>query len=212
MKKQLIILLLMKAVVILILIQPNNIQAQDNQKNEWLSNHPMALAFGNNIHSLPFHNMFRTDPYYPSASMGTEFRLKEGRYGELIQLLNFGGFYHRYSARGIYLSTNTIWRFGIAYGFDSNLGIGLGYLHIFHPEAVYEYKSGEYEQVRDWGSARLMMDIILEIGYTYSGKSNKPVRFFIRYKPFLFLYREGLPAMNGCTQLGVNFYLNSFWR
>ena len=138
MNRQFINLLIIKAAVILTFIPFNNVFAQNNPSNEWFSGHPIHFAFGNNIHSLPFRNILRSDPFYPSVSLGTEFNLKEGKYGKLLQMLNLGGFYQRYSARGIYLSTNTAWRFGIAYGFDSSLGIGLGYLHIFHPEAVYE--------------------------------------------------------------------------
>lgn len=212
MKLKLFHLLISMLIIIFYLFQPKNLKAQNNQYTEWFSNHPIILAFGNNIHSLPFQNIIRTEPFYPSVSIGTEFKLTEGKYGKLFQMMNLGGFYHRYSARGLYLSTNTAWQFGIAFGFDSKLGIGLGYLHIFHPEAVYEYKSGDYKQVRDWGSSRLMVDVILELGYSFSSKINRPIRIFIRYKPFLFLYREDLPVMNGCTQLGLNFYLSRPWR
>lgn len=158
------------------------------------------------MHSLPLHRIFRLDPFYPSFSLGTEFMYTKGRYGQLLQTANIGGFYHKYSAQGFFLSSDFTYRYDSPIHIFADIGIGLGYLHIFHPAAVYEYKSGKYKQVRDWGSPRLAANIIFDMGYNFT-EFKKPFRIFIRYKPFLFLYREELPAINTNTQIGFSLFI-----
>lgn len=176
-------------------------------ENNWFEEHPTVFTLGNNTHSLPFHRVCRVDPFYPSFSLGTEFFWKNGKHGQLLQMANLGGFYHKYSAQGIYLSADIAYRYTAGFGLFTDIGLGLGYLHIFHPGAVYEIKSGKYQQVRDWGSPRALLEVVWDIGYDFSARYKRPLRFFIRYRPFLFLYRPEFPAINTNTQIGISLFM-----
>jgi hypothetical protein len=117
----------------------------------------------------------------------------------------YGGFYNKYSSRGVFLNTGIAYRYTTHFGLFAGLGLGLGYLHVFHPEAIFEFDGTKYNQVRDWGIAKILVSADAYLGYCFSGRNNLSI--FVRYKPYYFQFREGIPAMNLSLQLGCRFNL-----
>lgn len=183
-----------------------SISAQTVSPTEgWFSKHPLLICFGSNVHSLPFTKIIRTDFFYPLFSVGTEIIFFKKKHSVVSQSVNLGGFYNKYSTRGMFLNTDIAYRYATNFGLFAGFGLGIGYLQTFHPEAIYEFNGSEYQQKRDFGKAKMMMHLNLDLGYTFTQKNDFSI--FIRYKPYYFQYREGIPAINLSLQLGCRFKL-----
>ena len=180
-----------------------SISAQTDSQTGWISKHPLVICFGSNAHSLPFYKIIRTDIFNPAFSIGTEFSYLKRKHSEIYQSANLGGFYNKYSTRGMFINTDIAYRYTTNFGLFAGLGTGVGYLHAFHPAAIYEFDGADYQQKRDWGKPKIMIHLNLDLGYTFTKKNDFSV--FVRYKPYYFQYREGVPAINTSLQLGCRF-------
>ena len=200
-----------RIVVYIIILNPLIIYAQDNNpKVNWLNNHPIDFAFGSASVGMPF-TKFSKSPFYPMVSLGTEFYYKQKEKTDFYQSARINYYNAKYSTSAIVLNSEIGFRFIFNFGLFADAGLGIGYAHLFRPNAVFKQNSnGEYEQARDWGTPRLMADFFLSAGYDFSKNSELPLCLYIKYGNYIdLLYAPDLPALpHNIFQIGARFYIS----
>ena len=66
-------------------------------------------------------------------------------------------------------------------------GVGLGYLHSFHPtKEVFAFnENGTFKEVRDFGKPAFTVSVGIGAGYDFKYILKWPISVFIRYQPFI---------------------------
>lgn len=172
-------------------------------------NHPIDFALGNFSVGMPFSKTF-INKYYPLATLGTEFYYRDKKSSQIYQTSKIGVYYNRYNTSAFFLNTEIAYRYIFRFGLFTDAGLGLGYSHLFHPNAIYEQDdNGVYEQVRDWGKPSLITNFSLSIGYDFSKRLNKSASVFLRYGNYIQLfYNSDIPVLpQNSIQLGTRFFI-----
>lgn len=181
---------------------------ESDADHQWLMKHPIELSAGNFSVGMPFSKIF-IGKYYPAVTAGTEFYYRKTVHSSIYQVLRIGVYYNKYSTSSIFINTDFGYRYTCGFGLFADAGLGAGYSHLFRPGAIYKQNSsGDYEQVRDWGSPSLMADYTLSIGYDLTNQVNLPVSFFLRYGNYIQLfYNKDLPVLpQNSFQLGARYF------
>lgn len=178
-------------------------------KKNCFENHPVDFALGNFSVGIPFSKVF-IGKYYPLATLGTEFYYLDSEHSQIYQTAKIGGYYNRYNTSAFFLNTEIAYRYTLDFGLFGDAGLGVGYAHLFHPNAIYEPDdNGVYEQISDWGKPSMMADFSLSIGYDFSRQLNKPLSFFLRYGNYIQLfYNTDIPVLpQNSFQIGTRFFI-----
>jgi hypothetical protein len=179
-------------------------------KKHWLKKHPIDFAIGNFSVGMPFSKIF-INKFYPLATLGTEFYYRNKKHSQIYQTVKIGGYYNKYNTSAFFVNTEIAYRYTFGFGLFADANLGVGYSHLFRPNAIYKLNSnGEYEQVRDWGKPSIMADYLLSIGYDFSRRMNKPASIFLCYGNFIQLfYNSDIPALpQNSFQIGIRFLIN----
>ena len=147
---------------------------------------PVEISFFNHAVSMPFDGIVLA-PIHPGSSLGTEYSYTSWENGMVYQALSGGFFYNKYVAKAFFIQTETGYRYTFDFGLFADAGIGLGYLHSFHPakEVFALNKNGVYEKVRDYGKPAFTLSVSIGAGYKFYKKTRWPVSIFLRYEPFI---------------------------
>jgi hypothetical protein len=124
--------------------------------------------------------------------------------------VKLGFFYNAYSTSAVFLNTDIAYRFIFGFGLFADAGLGIGYSHLFRPNAIYKMNSdGQYEQATDWGQPSVMADFSLSLGYDFSRLTEKRFSLYIRYGNFIQLfYNPDIPALpQNSFQVGTRFFI-----
>jgi hypothetical protein len=118
---------------------------QENyHKKNWFSKHPVDFAFGSASVDVPFTNFFKS-PFYPMVSLGTEFYYKQKDNFDFYQSARMSYYFAKYSTSAIVLNSEVGFRYIFNFGLFADVGLGVGYAHLFRPGAIYEQNTnGEY--------------------------------------------------------------------
>ena len=185
--------------------------AQENDvKPDWFSKHPVDCAFGNASVGIPFTSFFNL-PFYPMVSTGTEFYYKQKDHLDFYQSVRLNYYFVKYSTSGVVLNSEAGFRCKLNFGLFADAGLGVGYAHLFRPNAVFKQKNnGEYEQVTDWGTPRLQADFFLSAGYDLSKKSKILLSLYVKYGNFIdIFYTPDIPVLpHNIFQIGARYYLS----
>lgn len=172
---------------------------------QWFEKHTVDFTLGNFSVGMPFKRVV-INKFYPSATIGTAFYYSCRQHTQIYQAASFGGYYSKYSTSSFFLNTDIGYRYTLGFGLFADAGIGIGYSHLFRPNAIYKMnESGEYQQVRDWGRSSFMADYSLSIGYDFSKRMHKHVSAFLRYGNYVQLfYNPDIPALpQNSLQIGI---------
>jgi len=198
------------AIIILIGSGCNSLFGQEVETKKWLAKHPIDFAFGNFLVGMPFSNIF-INKFYPLVTIGTEFYYRNKNKSQIYQTAKIGGYYNKYNTSSFFINTEIGYRYTFGFGLFADANLGVGYSHLFHPNAIYKPNdNGEYEQVRDWGKPSIMADYLLSIGYDFSKRLNKPASIFLRYGNYMQLfYNSDIPVLpQNSFQIGIRFFVN----
>jgi hypothetical protein len=147
---------------------------------------PIEISFINHAVSMPFDGII-IHPLHPGFSIGTEYSYTNLEKCMFYQALNGGYFYNKYVAKALFLQTETGFRYKFKPGFFADAGIGVGYLHSFHPakEVFALNENGMYEEVRDFGKPAFIVSVCIGAGYDFNVKTRWPISGFLRYQPLI---------------------------
>jgi len=177
--------------------------------NQWFARHPVEIAIGNFSVGMPFSGIF-ISKFYPLATLGTEFYYRTSEHSRIYQSARIGGYYNKYNTSAIFINTEIGYRFTFGFGFFADANLGIGYAHLFRPNAIYKMNgSGDYEQVSDWGKPSCMADYSMSAGYDFSKKLQMPFSLFLRYGNYIQLfYNPDIPALpQNSFQIGTRFFI-----
>lgn len=175
----------------------------------WLERHPVDVAIGNFSVGLPFSKIF-ISKYYPLITVGTEFYYLNKCHSQIYQGVKLGGYYNAYSTSAMFVNTDIGYRFTFGFGLFADAALGIGYTHLFRPNAIYKLNGdGQYEQVADWGQPSVMADFSLSLGYDFSRLTEKRFSLFIRYENLIQLfYNPDIPVLpQNSFQVGARFFI-----
>jgi hypothetical protein len=178
-------------------------------KDHWIENHPVDFAIGNFSVGMPFSGIF-ISKFYPLATLGTEFYYRTSEHSQIYQTARIGEYYNKYNTSAIFIHTEIGYRYTFGFGFFADANLGVGYAHLFRPNAIYKMNgSGDYEQVSDWGKPSCMADYSLSAGYDFSKKLQMPFSLFLRYGNYIQLfYNPDIPALpQNSFQIGTRFFI-----
>lgn len=182
----------------------------DETKNNWFAIHPIDFAIGNFSVGVPFSKLF-INKFYPLATLGTEFYYLNREKSKILQTAKLGGYYTKYSTSAIFLNTEIGYRYTFDFGLFSDVNFGVGYSHLFRPNALYKLNSSEeYQQVRDWGKPSILANYSISIGYDFSRQFNTSLIVFLRYSNYmqLFYVMPDIPALpQNSFQVGTRFLI-----
>ena len=146
---------------------------------------PIVISFINHAATLPFDGIVLS-PLHPGFSLGTEYAWKEGRLGRLYQGFRAGYFYNEFIAKALFLLTEIGYRLTLRFGLFADVGVGIGYLHSFHPHEIFRLNDeGEFVKAKDSGKSAALFSVGLGIGFDFSRKLGWPVSAFIGFQPFI---------------------------
>ena len=153
---------------------------------------------------LPFTNY---SPIHPGFEMTGTFRKNET--SNNIQCLNAkaGFFYHQRLAIGIYLGGEYQYSqklFNEKLSLD--LPVGLGYLHTFYPNELYEQnENGDFEVINQFGRSHLYIN--LGVGLTYLNRGK--IQPFVKQELLLQTpFANGIPAIpHSLIKIGIQIKL-----
>ena len=167
---------------------------------------PLNLSIGSHSFNLPYRQPFRTNPYYPSVIVGTEFIYRSGKRSKIYQSGNAGYFHNSSTGDGISLNSEFGFRYTLPFGLFADVSFGPGYLHRFHPRTIYKLNgNGEYVKATDTGKACFMGGFTNTIGYDLSTQLNLPISVFVRYQWFFQTphFKDVLPGFHSIMQTGI---------
>ncbi len=146
---------------------------------------PIELSFINQAITLPFDGIVLS-PLHPGFSLGTEYAWKDGSWTRLFQGFHAGYFYNEFSAKALFFQTEIGFRLTLPFGLFGDVGAGVGYLHSFHPRAIFRMNAdGGFAKAKDGGKSAALLSAALGIGFDFSRRLGWPVSVFIRFQPFL---------------------------
>jgi hypothetical protein len=180
-------------------------------KKHWIEKHPIDLALGNFSVGMPFSKIF-INKIYPLATLGTEFYYRNKEHSRIYQTVKIGGYYNKYNTSAFFVNSEIAYRYTFGFGIYADANLGVGYSHLFRPNAIYKLNSnGEYEQVRDWGKPSILANYLLSIGYDFSKRVNVPTSVFLRFGNYfqLFYNVPDIPVLpQNSFQIGARFLIN----
>lgn len=138
-----------------------------SQNDTNTAKHPISLKvqIGHQRIGLPFRKM-ATSPYHFSAGFGVERVRKNRARSTSYQTLDIAYFQNASSGNGYAASSNFGRRFFLMEHFFISGEAGVGMLHIFRPNSVYELQDNStYKQVKDWGKVHPTLGFALQLGY-----------------------------------------------
>ena len=145
---------------------------------------PVTIEIGQRALALPGGVSF--SHANPAFVVGTEYVWADGWAGALQQTLRLGWLTSEALDNGLLVATETTYRYAWRFGLFAGIGLGLGYLHGFHPRAIYRRDSaGRYERATDWGRPTGVGSIVQAIGFDLSRQTSLPVAIDLRYQFFL---------------------------
>lgn len=183
---------------------------EKKHEKKWFSKHPVDFAFGNASVGMPFTNFLKS-PFFPMVSIGTEFYYKQKEHFDFYQSARLNYYYAKYSTSGVVLNSEVGFRYRFNFNLFADAGIGVGYAHLFGPNAVFKQKNNsEYEQVTDWGTPRLQTDFFLSAGYDFSRNSKLPLSLYVKYANYIdILYSPDIPALpHNIIQIGARYNIS----
>jgi hypothetical protein len=181
---------------------------ENNHEKKWFSKHPVDFSFGSASVGMPFTNFFKS-PFYPMISAGTEFYYKRKDKFDFYQSARLNYYYAKYSTSGVVLNSEVGFRYKFNFSWFADVGLGVGYAHLFRPNAVFKLNDNdEYEQVTDWGAPRLETDFFISAGYDLSRNSKIPLSLYVKYGNYLdILYAPDISLLpHNIFQIGVRYY------
>lgn len=198
-------------IILIIGSKYGNLSAQDVEtKSNWFEKHPINIVVGNFFVGMPFSEI-SSGNFYPIAAIGTEFYYLKKEHSQIYQDVALGYYYTQYSTSAFFVNTNIGYRFTFDFGLFADAALGIGYSHLFHPNAVYQSDgSGGYEQVSDWGTPSAIADFSFSIGYDFKKQLHKPVSIYLLYGNYIQLfYNPDIPALpQNSFQIGTRFFIN----
>jgi len=164
----------------------------------------ISIAATTEAIGLPFTNY---SPYHPGFEVKGTFKRTEKPQSIRYINANLGFFYHERLETAIYAGGEyqyTQKLFNEKLGLD--IPLGLGYLHSFYPNDLYEQTdNGDFEVVSQLGRSHLYAN--LGVGLTYLGSSK--VQPFIRQELLLETpFANGIPVItHSILKIGVHIKL-----
>ncbi len=193
-----------------IFFQQELIGQEDNHGKKWFAIHPVDFAFGNASVEMPFTNFFKS-PFFPMVTAGTEFYYRQKDNFDFYQSARLNYYFSKHSTSGVVLNSEAGFRYILNFGLFADAGIGVGYAHLFRPNAIFKQNNnGEYEQVTDWGTPRLLADFFLSSGYDFSRKSGIQLCLYLKYGNYMdILYAPDIPVLpHNIFQIGARYYIS----
>jgi hypothetical protein len=199
-------------VVVLMLIV-NTAVAQEGKEGEEGEGGRFKLAAGvfNEAITIPGIGGIIKLPIHPGICVGAERSYLDKNGSTLFQTLNLGGYYHRDVHYGVFLNTQTGYRYTARFGVSAEALAGVGYLHTFPDGPVFTMDdSGEYEQAFFWGRPRFMPSLSIGVGYDFAQKQIAPIALFVRHQVFFEIpCAPKVPLMpHTAFSVGIRYSLN----
>lgn len=186
--------------------------AQEENKANWWSSHPLEFSLGSNSISLPFKNFLGVVPFYPQFNVGLQHTYREKNNFSINQSIGLGLAFHPYHANRYFLDSHLRFKQKILKKFYAQAGIGLAFSLNTYPNTVFELNNnGIYEKAgRFTLKPQLYAGLLMETGYVFPTESTFLNNVYLRYQtgvagkyhPSIFV----LPVNS--FQLGIQFKLN----
>ncbi|MFO8061485.1 MAG: hypothetical protein R6U31_01000 [bacterium] len=162
--------------------------------------------------SIPSPEGFAHDVFHPGVIAGIEYPINSGRW-LFFQKLDIGYYYHEYLHNAYLLSTQTGLRYTTPPGIFADVSGGIGYLHEFYTDALYEIDdNGEFTRIIDWGRPNLIILTGFTLGYDLSEKDIMPMRIYAGTSYFMeypYMPEDGIPMLpHTSIRLGMSFRFN----
>lgn len=163
-----------------------NLVAAQNSKEITSNKYTLKLETGHQKIGFPFRKPF-ANPYHFYVGIGAERIWKSKTNPSTYQTIDLGYFQNPSSGSGYFIQSNYGYRYYVGKAISLSCEAGLGFIHLFRPNAVYELTDkGRYVQVRDWGKIHPSIDFNLQVGY-----QPKQLGLFVEYNIVSeFLYND----------------------
>ena len=162
--------------------------------------------------SIPSPEGFAHEVFHPGIAAGIEYPFNTGRW-LFFQKLEIGYYYHKYLHNAYFISTQTGLRYTCSPGIFADISGGLGYLHEFYTDALYEIDdNGQYTRIIDWGRPNIITVMCFTLGYDFRKKDIMPVRLYAGTSYFMeypYMPEDGIPMLpHTSIRLGMSFTFN----
>jgi hypothetical protein len=135
---------------------------------------------------IPIYSGFTSNPIHPGLLIGAEYYYRKSRSDQLVQTVNLAGYLHHGFENGLFLNTDFGYRHSIPLGITGEILLGIGYLHTFSDNYVFEQnEDGRYVKTANRGNPRFMADASIGLGYDFSMKTRLPIQPYLRYSFFM---------------------------
>ena len=142
-----------------------NLAVAQDDKETTSNRYTLKFETGHQRVGFPFRKPF-ANPYHFYVGIGAERVWKSKTKHSTYQTLDLGYFQNQSSGSGYHVLSNYGYRYFVSKSISVSGEAGLGFIHLFRPNAVYEMKdNGTYEQIRDWGKIHPSVDFNLQFGY-----------------------------------------------
>ena len=196
-------------VLLSVLFIQQKLYGRENKRKQ-VYKYPVDFAFGSASVGMPSANFLKS-PFYSMVSLGTEFPYKREGKINFYQSARINYYDAKYSTSAIVLNSEAGFRYTLNLGWFADTGLGIGYAHLFRPNAIYQQNNnGEYEQIKDWGTPSLMADFFLSAGYDFSKNCDLPLSLYLKYGNYIdLLYASDMPALPHVVfQIGARYYIS----
>lgn len=142
----------------------------------------LSLSFFNHSVSTPFQRIINKR-LHPGLMAGIELRYRQTHRSKFFQTFNTGFFYNQFNGTGIMVTTDAGYRYNTKFRLSADVSLGLGYLRMYHPAAIYELdQSGTYRRTKDKGQSSALYSFAVGTGYTLRTGRFFTLTPFIRYQ------------------------------
>lgn len=164
----------------------------------------IRVSFCNEATSLPGKRFFSL-PVHPGLVLGTDLRIKSGKYLQRSTGAELTFYHHRMSENAIMIDAMYALGFKPVPWLQLKAIAAAGYKHSFLPGDVFLFENGDYRKTTDWGMSHFNMKLGLGLEF----KLNEKFSLTADYRSMVAVpYSESLPfSAHTFTGFGVKMNL-----
>ena len=146
-------------------------QTLDESSQDW----PISIQLMTQSTAITPNFDFLDYPVHPSIFLGTEKVLSSKSLHTWFLGGELGYFYQPAFQHGFLVNAMVGYRLQFNFGLELQAGLGLGYGHMFHPDRIFKYADGQFQEVSNRGVPVGNTFIDLGIGYPLGKKPTSGV-------------------------------------
>ena len=164
---------------------------------------PVVISVGTHALTTPWYLRPVTDRVNPAFMIGTDHSIRSGDSWRFFYAVSLGFFRHHWWMTGVSIEPELGIGRSFAGGLQTDLRLGLGYMHYFWRRETLKLENGRYVEATDWGKPSLILPLSVTLGY--GGSSGDP----LSVSPFVSvrwaaqgLFLDEVPVMTHLFLLG----------